>query len=660
MKTRCLPLLCALLVTLTSPAQDFPFGAVSLRELSMVTYAPDTSAAAVVLKEFGQASIDNGDDYNLIFRYHSRIKVLKKGGIAHSDIEIPLQKNGNRYEKLIEIKASAFNLVDGKTVETPLPDKNIYHENRNKYLDVKKLAIANVREGTVIELSYAIQSPFIFNFRSWDFQSDIPKVESEYWASIPGVYIYNITLRGFLKLSKNESSIVKGCLGTGQDPRGFGFSADCAIMKLGMKDIPAFVEEDYMTAKKNFISSIHFELSEVRHPDGRIDKVTKEWKDADQELRQDSRFGAQLKKGKDIGEEIERITAGETDELAKAKKVYNFVRDWYVWNDTYGKYSEYGIRKAFDDHKGNVGDINLSLIAGMRYAGLDAEPVILSTRNNGIVVELHPVLSEFNYVIAKVNIGDKVYLADATAKYHPFGLLPERCLNGKGRVLADRESYWLDLKPNSNGKTISHLSLVLGVDGIMRGKLQTTYMGYDAVTLRKEILAHSSHEEYIKDLKNSFTELEIQGFALRDVEDIEKPIVRTLDIELRAFEGEDVSNFMLNPFLFGKWSKNPFKSRERLYPVDFGVPLERITILNLEYPPGFEILNMPEKVGLSLPDGGGRFLFEANNTGNKLALNNSLAIRKTVFSSSEYHYLKELFDRILQIQNGELLFRKKS
>ena len=38
---------------------------------------------------------------------------------------------------------------------------------------------------------------------------------------------------------------------------------------------------------------------------------------------------------------------------------------------------------------------------------------------------------------------------------------------------------------------------------------------------------------------------------------------------------------------------------------------------------------------------------------------NSLkGVRNTVFSSHEYHYLKELFGRILQVQNAQIIFRK--
>jgi hypothetical protein len=336
MKTPFFPLFLLFFFPCFSQAQDFPYGAVTFSDLTMTKYSEDTTASAVVLKEFGHAVINNGDGYHLIYKYHVRIKILNKNGLDQSNIEIPLHKQGSNLKETITIiNASSFNLENDRIHQEIVRTKDIFTEDRNKYLDVKKFAIPNVRVGSVIEIAYTMDSPFIFNFRTWEFQSDIPKMESLYFASIPGVYIYNMTLRGFLQLSKNDSEIVKNCLGRG-DPRAGG-SADCALMKFGMKNIPGFVEEDYMTAKKNFLSSIHFELSEIRHFDGRVDKVTKEWKDAEKELRDDAKFGVQLKRGKDIGEEVKKLIANETDELIKAKKVYEFIKGWYLWNDTYGK-----------------------------------------------------------------------------------------------------------------------------------------------------------------------------------------------------------------------------------------------------------------------------------------------------------------------------------
>jgi hypothetical protein len=629
----------------------FPFGKATYRELDMVVYEKDTSASALVLSEYGEAFIDNDGEHNLIFDYHIKIKILKKDGIGYADVEIPLRKSEGRAETVRNIKASAFNKENGQIQETKLLERNIFTVNSNKYYDTKKFAIPNVREGSVIEFYYRLESPFKFNWRTWNFQSDIPKVKSEYVTSIPGNYVYNISLRGFLKLSKDEVELEKDCFTVGSG------KADCVRSVYGMKDIPAFVEEDYMTARSNFLSSINYELAEVRYFDGRVDKITKEWKDAELELRQHKEFGIQIKRGKDIVDEhIETLLMGESDPLAKAKKIYTFIKDWYQWNGTYSMLSELGIKKAFDEKKGNIGDINLSLIAAMRYAGLDVEPVILSTRQNGIPVELYPVISDFNYVIAKVNIAAKSYLVDATDDFCPFGLLPERCLNGKGRVLGDDKSYWVDLKPAERSRSISVYTLKLGEDGVIKGTIQVSYSGYGAVRQRKKIFEFNNHQEYIADFDKSTDALEVVGFKIDNDDDIEKTLVETINIEIQH---PDEANFLFNPMINGRWKENPFKSKERLYPVDFGAPMEYITVVNFEYPENYEVLNSPENIALSLPNGGGKYLHELQNDGKKLSLNNALVISKTIFPSAEYQHLKELFALMIQAQNGDLIFRKK-
>jgi hypothetical protein len=631
--------------------QGFPFGAVTHRELDMTVYAKDTSASALVLSEYGETHIDNGGEHNLILDYHVKIKVLKKTGISYADVEIPMFKQDGRAESVRNVKASAFNKEDGMIKETKLLDKNIFTVNTSKYHDEKKFAIPNVREGTVIEFFYRLESPFIFNWRTWNFQSDIPKVKSEYVTLIPGNYVYNISLRGFLALSRNDNELVKECFSVG------GGNADCVKSFYTMKDIPAFVVEDYMTARSNFLSSVNFELSEVRYFDGRVDKKTKEWKDAEQELRQNKEFGVQIRRGKDIvGDHIELLLAGESDPLMKAKKIYGFIKGWYQWNGVFSKYSDLGIKKAFDEKKGNVGDINLSLIAALRYAGLDVEPVILSTRENGTPVELYPVISDFNYVIAKVNIGDKSYLVDATDDFHPFGLLPERCLNGKGRVLGDEKSYWVDLKPMERSKQISVYGLKLDTAGIIRGTIQVSYIGYGAVRQRRKINEYGSEQEYIADFDKNTDALEVVDFKVENVDDIDKPLVEKMNIEIHH---SAETNFLFNPIIMGRWDENPFRSKERLYPVDFGIPIEYVTVVNLEYPANYEVLNSPEKIGLSLPNSGGRYIYELQHAENKLSLNNALIINKTLFPSQEYHHLKELFARMIQAQNGDLIFRKK-
>lgn len=493
------------------------------------------------------------------------------------------------------------------------------------------------------------------NFHPWEFQSTIPKVNSEYWCLIPANYNYTISLRGSQKLSKDESDLIKNCFSPGGSAL-----ADCSRLKFGMKNIPAFVEEDYMTAKSNFLSAINFELMEIKRFDGRTDKITREWKDVDEELRESSQFGVQIKRGKEIVDsKVEQLVLGETDPLVKAQKIYDFIKEWYIWNDVYGIYSELGIKKAFDAKKGNVSDINLSLIAALKYAKLDVEPMLLSTRENGLVTELYPVLSEFDYVVAKLNLNDKVYLLDATDKFYPFGLIPVRCLNGKGRVIGGKESYWYTIRPPHRERTVSVYTLNLDNDGMIRGSIQYSYAGYDAVYQRKKISQSANQQDYIDDFVKSLSGVTIKKYDLSNPEDFRKPIVLKMEVEIEPNNTFDTYNFLFNPIIKPTWEANPFKSKERLYPVDFGVPVEEITILNLQYPSQYEVEGLPAKVGITLPQGGGQFLFEIQNGQNKLSMNNSLLISRPVYASQDYPQLKELFNHVVAAQQTALVFKKK-
>jgi hypothetical protein len=536
-----------------------------------------------------------------------------------------------------------------------MDERKVYTENKHKYKDVKKFTIPNVKVGSIIEVIYVVESPFFKNFHSWEFQSDIPKIRSEYWATIPGTLIYNITLKGFLTLQKNESEVVKDCYTPGG-----GMKADCARFKYGMTNIPAFVDEDYMLARSNYLSAINFELSEWKQFNGSTKKYTKEWKDADRDLKQHDDFGVQLKRGEGFFEDqIQPLVAGELDELVKAKRIFDFIKFHYQWNRFYGMYTEFGIKKAFEMKKGNVADINLSLVGALRSGGLNAEPVMLSTRYNGLPIELHPVLTDFDYVIAKVNIGEKSFLLDALDDFTPFGMLPVHCVNGKGRVVGEKESYWIDLKPTDKEKFVSVFTFKLEKDGMIRGKVHITYTGYEAVEQRKYIKSFSTEKEYFDDFRGNSDKMEIAEHELKNLDDISKPLIESYSIEHQLFDNTNERNPIFDPFFAIDKTANPFKSNERLYPVDFGAPIEETVVLTLEYPENFTITDLPEKVALSLPNSGGRFLFDMQNLGNKLTMNSTFVINRTTYSSQEYHFLKELYNRVVAAQQSPVVLEKK-
>ncbi len=642
------------LSTLGQEGGGFPYGSVTMSEIEMTRYDRDTAAAAVVLDEFGEAYItDRDNSARLIFVYHVRIKIFRKEALSRANIEVPLWIDKGYEEKIEQVRASSYSMENGLLTEHKLRSKDVFLEKLNDRVNVAKFAVPGVREGSVIEYTYTIESPFFYNFRSWTFQWDIPKVRSEYWALIPGNWRYNISLRGFLNLSRNDNTIVRDCYGRGPN------TADCARYKWAMENVPAFIEEEYMTARSNFISAISFELSQVTFFDGRVDKVTKEWKDAELELQRHTEFGAQLRRGKDIIQNHPSLLS-HADPVERAKAIYQFCQEWFQWNGKNGLLTDLGVKKAYETRQGNVPDINLSMIAAMREANLDVEPVILSTRNNGVPVDIYPVLSDFNYVVAKVNIEGKSFLADATDPLLPFGMLPHRCLNGKGRVLGKKESYWTDLAPADRAKQVSVLDLTLEETGKITGTIHTTYSGYDALAMRKHLFSFRSADDFIKDMNNNLHGARITEYELRDADDIYKPLKIILTVELNAFDEAAQDVFLFNPPIPRKWSSNPFKSNERLYPVDFGMGQEATTVFSLRLPEGVEVSNESTQAALSIPDGSGRYYFDLRNDGDRISVSSSIILGRGIYTATEYHYLKELFAAMIQKQNEVLVFRKKT
>src|SRR5690606_32497730 len=132
----------------------------------------------------------------------------------------------------------------------------------------------------------------------------------------------------------------------------------------------------------NYISSINYELAKYYSPAGRQINFAQEWSDIDRELMSNPDFGGQIKNTKAFREILSDLLQGTDSDLAKAQAIYYYIQSNINWSGYLGKYAEQGITKTLQSKKGNTGDINLALVAGLNAAGIEAFPVIISTRQN--------------------------------------------------------------------------------------------------------------------------------------------------------------------------------------------------------------------------------------------------------------------------------------
>ena len=655
MKFLYLPLLLCML-SFAANAQDFAYGMINGNDINVKNSSLDSNANAMVLNEYGAAAMrlnyDQGYMY-IDYEYHVRLKIFNKNGFEHGNVVIPLRLYKDKEDSMEELKATTLNFVDGKLVRSELDKKKIFSEQKNKYLSLTKFTMPNLMEGSIIEYSYRLRIPSIFNFKTWEFQSNIPKVRSEFVATIPALYNYNVSLKGAKKLTSTKAELMKECLVIS------GIKADCSKMTYIMTEIPALVEEDYMTAPENFKAAIYFELSDYTSSSGGKTNITKTWKDVDKELMDDRAFGSQFKRKDIFLPLLPTITAGATDDLSKAKAIYNYIGKNIKSNHFIGIYAENTIKKALEMKSGNTGDINLALIAALNAAGLDVEALILSTRQNGLVNTLYPVISEFNYVIAKLNLGDKVYLLDASDPQLPFGLIPLSCINGNGRAIAFKKaSYWYEIKAPQRESTRYLMEATLNADGHLKGMLTTSSSGYAALNKRIRVSAANSVDEYVEKLDEQMPGMKILNHQIENLDSINNPLVEKYEIDMKVYDNLNFSQLYFNPFFLSRIDKNPFNLNERTYPVDMGATKEERITMMIKIPENWVIAEQPKDVSMSLPENGGRFMCTTIMTENTLTFNQVLQLNKPIYNPEEYLSLKEFYSRMIQLQKTDIILKR--
>jgi hypothetical protein len=629
-----------------SNVNGFPFGA-TYKDLDMVRYERDTTAAAVVLQEFGETFLN--EDYRTVSRFHIKWKVLKQAGMKAGDVDLVLRKPRKMAaERLRYVRASSFNLNGPSMEESKFDLDNILVNKVTKWSEVRSIRIPNVRVGSVVEYEYEIESP-LFGFPDWYFQSEWPKMMSEYRATIPRHYEYNITLRGELELTSMKDEASTLCPHNGE----------CKSTTFIMRNIPAFVEESMMPAKRDYLSRIDFSLARVRSSSFTY-HIAGSWGDIDRELLEDDWFGGPLNLGADIANaavEYKSIKAIGSDTLALARGIHAFVRDWYAWDSNNSFYCS-DLLKTFSSKKGDSGDINMTLIALLRYAGYKVDPVILSTIDHGQPADIQPSLADFNYVLGRIAIGQSTYLVDAVDDLAPFGVIPRYCFNGDGRLISPSGSGWHPIKTNERDRLITNLNIKLDAQGKIRAEAEMIYYGYSALEKRTE-LKKLSEEEYVAKVTSNFYH-SVDSIRFVDKEELPKPLVEKWSFSSEAVTAGPADRMQFNPFLVGRSSFNPFKSDSRIYPVWIGLPQERKTLVTIAYPENMQAVSLPVNVGFSLPNNGGKYLMAAQDVEGKIIVTTLLQLTKPQYAPDEYHALRELIGAVLQSESVDLIFSSKT
>ncbi len=639
--------------------------AVTAADFNVSSPVVDANANAVILADIGNTDlVGNTNGYfSVIFKQFKRVLLRNRNAFDEATIKVPLYAgvNTSTEERIEELEATTYNLENEQVVATKLDKASVFTEKLNKEYNLKKFTFPNIKEGSIIEYTYTIKSPFRHHLRTWYFQDNYPVLWSQYSVTIPHIYKYLISKIGYLPYAIDTAKTVfrsYSILQTnayGNSDR-ITVSGNAVSATWAIKDAPAFKSEGFISSPKNVTSKITFQLKEIQYSETDVRLIVKDWFSTAGDLMKDADFGLELTEPKGWVSDLVKQAGASGSSYEQAKRLFEYVRDNFKCTDHDARWLSQPLKKTWQTKTGNVVDINIILTAALIEKGFVADPVLLSTRANGFANETTAFLGEYNYVLSKVSIDNIDYLLDASQPQLGFGRLTAECYNNSGRVINPKLPALVNLSPDSLQEVkLTNVNIINGEGTGLIGAFNSN-LGYMESLRLRDKLTGTKQDEYFKELKKEYSsEISLTNLVIDSLKQLDEPVAIHYDMKLN-FGEEDI--LYINP-LFGEvYKKNPFAAAERLYPVEMPYRMKEVYVFNMEIPKGYKLDELPKSTRVKLNENEGMFEYIIARSSDYIQLRCILSLDKTVFSPDDYETLRNFFGFIVKKQAEQIVFKK--
>lgn len=630
-------------ISISLSAQKHELGKVTIDELKEKSHPKDTSAVAAVLFKKGKTNfiLDPDGRWYIYTEIDYKIKIYKKEGLKYADQKGKYYIGGITDEVVSYSNAATYNLVDGKVVKTKLKSDSEFKEVINEDWKEKKISLPAVKEGSIIEFTYSLRSPYITNLKDWYFQREIPINYVEYNVTIPKYFEYRTVITGYEEIELKNTPI----------PISRHGEMEHTYTK---SNVPALIEEDYVNNIENYTSILKFELISVDY--GIKENIALDWDGATKKIYEDEDFGPQLNKTNYYEEDLKPLLQGISDRDEKINIIFNYVKSRMTWNGHLGYYCKDGVKNAYNTKVGNAAEINLMLTSMLRHAYINANPVLVSTRDNGI--SIFPSRTSFDYVIAAVEIEDDLILLDATYKNCTPNILPKKALNWYGRIIRkEGSSNQVDLFPKIISKNYINGMVSISKEGKIEGKLRQQYTDYLAFSFREKN-AKMEQTSYLEKLEKKYNNIEISDYAITNVDSLKNPIIETFSFKSNNSIEIIGKKMYFSPLFFFAENDNPFKKDKREYPIDFVYPTEEKYIFSITIPEDYTIESLPKSGALSMSNNIGGLKYIINVNDKQIQISVTTNINYSMVPAEYYEELKTFFSQLIIKENEKIILTK--
>jgi Domain of Unknown Function with PDB structure (DUF3857) len=561
------------------------FQPVTPEELKMTGEPKAPGAPAIIL--FRQ--VDRDDNGNTSHEYnYLKIKILTEEGRKYADVEIPFfRSEGN----IAGIRARTTR-PDGSVVnfDGKVFERSIVKAKGLKYL-AKTFTLPDVQAGCVIEYFYTqdLSERYIYDSH-WILSHELFTRQAKFSLKPYRSNYASINLRW------SWQGLPPGTAEPKQE-------AD-RVVRLESQNIPAFQTEDFMPPENELKSRVDFIYSE----DLPESDASRFWKKVGKRLN--DRAESFIGRRKAMEQAVAQIVAPGDSQEVKLQKIYARVQQL--------RNTSYEIHKTEQEQKrdkekeaanvedvwkagyGDRRDLTWVYLALVRAAGFEAYPVWASDRRNYF---FNPNLFDSskldtNMVLVKLN--GKDFYGDPGSAFTPFGLLPWPETGVQGLRLDKEGGTWITTPlPQSNESRIERKATLKLAEttGGLEGKLRVTFTGLEALERRleernaDEADRKAFLEEQVREYIPAAIEVELTNQP--DWSNSAPTLVAEFDLKVPGWASGAGRRALLPVGLFSATEKHLFEHADRVHPIYFQYPFQKVDDVSIELPLDWQVSSVP-------------------------------------------------------------------
>lgn len=560
----------------------------------------------------------------------SRVKIYNKDNAAdylNQEIAVYDDNRGSR-ETLSNLKANTYNFENGKMVATKISKDEKFKSKEDKNYNITKFAFANVKNGSVVEYSYTVLTPFLSSTPRVLIEEEIPVRYIEYVFDTPKPLGYSINYKG--SLSPTHRVMEEKQL----------YGNEYQTYRFAYENVPAYKEEKYVMNNNNYKTGIKAELNSTL-----INNVFKSyattWEDIRKRLYEHDDFGLQLNR-EGVVKNLLPAEIKDLPTLQKADAVLKFVQKNYTWNNEDEVFTDKGVKNLVSTKIGNTAEINLLLTMLLRSVGINADPVVMSTVNRGFLLSYNPSITQLNYVISSFVDNNKIYLLDGAYKHSEINMIAPKALNYYGLIMGKKDVKQIDIFYPDVSKTLLTVDANLNSDGTIDGRFSDRDTKLYAMVVNERYV--NDKDKFAKSYKDEYKfSLSNMKHSLLDNNDFET----VFDFSADTFVDAIGSKLVFNPLLFLYAQNHEFKQdTERKAPLEFYSPNDRVKKVTITLPEGYAFENLPKSKKFRTEDNALQYTYLVTQNGNKLTVETTTQIDDSVFPKEYYPAFTQIFDNI--------------